>query len=328
MSKPKRVAITGAAGQIGYSILPRIAAGEIFGPDQPVVLQCLEIPPAMNALRGVAMELEDCAFPLLEGIVCSDDPHVAFGDADLVLMVGAKPRGKGMERGDLIRENGPIFVGQGQAIQKSASKDVRVVVVGNPCNTNCLIAMHNAPDVPKDRWTAMTQLDHNRALAQLANRASAATRDVQNAIIWGNHSATQFPEWRHATIGGKKAADVIGDNAWFTDHFIPTVQKRGAAIIEARGQSSAMSAANAAIDHARYLYQGTRAGEWTSMAVCSDGSYEVPEGLIASFAVTCKGDGTWDIVEGLDFDEFGRGKLAITVNELEGERDTVKDLLR
>ena len=328
MSKPKRVAITGAAGQIGYSILPRIAAGEIFGPDQPVVLQCLEIPPALGALRGVAMELEDCAFPLLQGIVCSDDPHVAFGDADLVLMIGAKPRGKGMERGDLIRENGPIFVGQGQAIQKSASKDVRVVVVGNPCNTNCLIAMHSAPDVPRERWTAMTQLDHNRALAQLAIRSSSETRDVQNTIIWGNHSATQFPEWRHATIGGKSASEVIGDRTWFVEHFIPVVQKRGAAIIEARGQSSAMSAANAAIDHARYLFQGTRSGEWTSMAVCSDGSYGVTQGLISSFPVTCKGDGTWSIVQGLDFDDFGREKHAISVKELEDERDTVKDLLR
>lgn len=328
MSKVKRVAITGAAGQIGYSILPRIAAGEIFGPDQPVVLQCLEIPPAMNALKGVAMELDDCAFPLLEGIVCSDDPNIAFGDADLVIMVGAKPRGKGMERGDLIKENGPIFVGQGKAIENSASDEVRVVVVGNPCNTNCLIAMHNAPKVAKDRWTAMTQLDHNRALAQLAGRASAETRDVRNVVIWGNHSATQFPEWRHATIAGKAATEVIGDREWFVDNFIPTVQKRGAAIIEARGQSSAMSAANAAIDHARYLYQGTADGEWTSMAVCSDGSYGVPEGLIASFAVQCKGDGNWSIVEGLDFDDFGREKLGITVKELEGERDTVKDLLR
>lgn len=327
MSKAKRVAITGAAGQIGYSILPRIAAGEVFGPDQGVILQCLEIPPALKALEGVAMELDDCAFPLLEGIVCSDDPEVAFGEADLVLMIGAKPRGKGMLRGDLIKENGPIFVGQGKAIEASASDDVRVVVVGNPCNTNCLIAMHNAPKVPKDRWSAMTQLDHNRALSQLATRSSSATRDVRNVVIWGNHSATQFPEWRHATIGGKAAAEVIDDREWFVDNFIPTVQKRGAAIIEARGQSSAMSAANAALDHARYLFQGTSEGEWTSMAVCSDGSYGVPEGLIASFPVTCKGDGTWTIVDGLDFDDFGREKLQASIDELQGERETVKDLL-
>ena len=327
MNQPKRVAITGAAGQIGYSILPRIAAGEIYGPEQPIILQCLEIAPAMKALEGVAMELDDCAFPLLEGIVCSDDPDVAFGDADLVIMVGAKPRGKGMERGDLIKTNGPIFVGQGEAIERSAASDVRVIVVGNPCNTNCLIAMHNAPKVAKDRWTAMTQLDHNRALAQLAGRASAQTRNVHNAIIWGNHSATQFPEWRHATINGKPASEVIHDREWFVDKFIPTVQKRGAAIIEARGQSSAMSAANAAIDHARSLFLGTDKDEWTSMAVCSDGSYDVPEGLIASFPVTCAGDGSWQIVQGLDFDDFGREKLAITVKELEAERDTVKDLL-
>ncbi len=324
----RRIAITGAAGQIGYSILPRIAAGEIFGPETPVVIQCLEIPPALNALNGVRMELQDCAFPLLEGIVCTDDPNVAFKDADLVLMVGAKPRGKGMKRGDLIRENGPIFVGQGQAIEAVASPEVRVVVVGNPCNTNCLIAMANAPKVPRQNWSAMTQLDHNRALAQLAVRAGAENRDVRNVVIWGNHSNTQFPDWTNATIQGKPASDVIGDDVWFKETFIPTVQERGKAIIEARGLSSAMSAANAAIDHARHLFRGTAPGEWTSMAIHSDGSYGISEGLIASFPVECPGDGTAKVVQGIEFDDFGREKLAITVQELEKEREAVQDLLR
>ncbi|MCA8969445.1 MAG: malate dehydrogenase [Planctomycetes bacterium] len=327
MSKPKRVAITGAAGQIGYSILPRIAAGEIFGPDQPVVLQCLEIPPAMNALKGVAMELEDCAFPLLEGIVCSDDPHVAFGDADLVLMVGAKPRGKGMERGDLIRENGPIFVGQGQAIQKSASKDVRVVVVGNPCNTNCLIAMHSAPDVPDERFSAMTRLDQNRAQAQLASKAGVATTAVKNTLIWGNHSATQVPDFVHTTIDGKSARDVIGDDAWLKGEFIGSVQKRGAEIIAARGLSSAASAANALIDHVRDLRQATPRGEWRSACVKSDGSYGVDEGLISSFPVQADGKGGWSIVQGLELDGFLKEKLTATVAELAEEKRIVADLL-
>lgn len=327
MPTAKRIAITGAAGQIGYSLLPRIAAGAIYGPENPVILQCLEIPPALRALDGVRMELEDGAFPLLAGVVCTDDPKVAFRDADLCLLVGAKPRGKGMERRDLIRENGPIFVGQGQAIQEVAAPGVRVVVVGNPCNTNCLIAMSNAPRIPRQRWSAMTQLDHNRALAQIALRAGAEYRDVRNVVIWGNHSNTQFPEWRHATVRGRSASSVIGDEAWFKEAFIPTVQERGKAIIEARGLSSAMSAANAAIDHARQLFVGTLDGEWTSMAVYSDGSYGIEQGLIASFPVRCPGDGTYEIVQGLDFDEFGREKLRITVQELQEERDTVQDLL-
>ena len=327
MAEVKRVAITGGAGQIGYALLPRIAAGEVFGPDTPVILQCLEIQPALPAMNGVRMELEDCAFPLLEGIVCTDDPKIAFKDADLCLLVGAKPRGKGMERGDLIKENGPIFVGQGQAIGEHASPDVRVVVVGNPCNTNCLIAMHNAPNRKQQNWTAMTQLDHNRALAQLAGRAGVENRNVKNVVIWGNHSNTQFPDWRHAQVGGKSASETIADEAWFKEQFIPTVQERGKAIIEARGLSSAMSAANAALDHAHNLFQGTAAGEWTSMAVCSDGSYGVEEGLIASFPVECPGDGSWKIVQGLEFDDFGREKLELTVNELKSERDTVRDLL-
>jgi malate dehydrogenase len=327
-AKPvKRVAITGAAGQIGYSLLPRIAKGEIFGPQTPVVLQCLEITPALKALGGVRMELEDGAFPLLEGIVCTDDPKVAFEGADLCLLVGAKPRGKGMERKDLIRDNGPIFVGQGKAIEAVASKDVRVVVVGNPCNTNCLIAMANAPKVPRENWSAMTQLDHNRALAQMALRAGAHYREVKNAVIWGNHSNTQFPEWRHATIRGKPAAQVIGDDAWFKGTFVPTVQDRGKAIIDARGLSSAMSAANAALDHARLLFQGTAKGEWTSMAVRSNGTYGVPEGLMSSFPVTCDGKGGWRIVPDLAFDDWGKGKLKTTLDELLQEREMVKDLL-
>jgi malate dehydrogenase len=327
MPTPKRIAITGAAGQIGYSLLPRIAAGEIFGPEVPVILQCLEIPPALGALNGVRMELEDCAFPLLEGIVCTDDPNIAFKDANLCLLVGAKPRSKGMQRGDLIRENGPIFVGQGKAIDENAAADVRVVVIGNPCNTNCLIAMSSAKRVPATNWTAMTQLDHNRAIAQIAGRVGVEYRDVSNVVIWGNHSNTQFPEWRHAKVKDQTASAAAADEEWFKEAFISTVQERGKAVIEARGLSSAMSAANAAMDHARLLFRGTPTGEWTSMAVCSDGSYDIEEGLISSFPVTCDGSGNWSIVQGLDFDDFGRERLEITVNELKQERDAVTDLL-
>jgi malate dehydrogenase len=328
MATMKRVAVTGAAGQIGYSLLPRIAAGEIFGADTPVAIHCLEIPPALGALQGVAMELNDCAFPLLKEIVCSDDPEVAFKDVDLALLVGSKPRGKGMERADLIRENGPIFVGQGKALAKVASKDVRVVVVGNPCNTNCLIAMNNADGVPQANFSAMTQLDHNRALAQLATKSGHDSSDVQDVIIWGNHSNTQYPDWHFAKVGGEPAAHVIGDDAWLEGDFIKTVQERGKAIIEARGLSSAASAANAALDHARFLFRGTAAGSWTSMAVVSDGSYGVPEGLICSFPVTCAGDGSYKIVPDLKFDEFGKDKFEKTVNELLSERETVAGLLR
>jgi malate dehydrogenase len=327
MPEIKRIAVTGAAGQIGYSLLPRIAAGAIFGPSTPVALQCLEIPPAMKALHGVAMELDDCAFPLLRGVDCTDDPKKAFENVDLALLVGSKPRTKGMERKDLIRENGPIFVGQGQALQEKAKSDVRVVVVGNPCNTNCLIALHSAPELPKANFTAMTQLDHNRARAQLAQRAGVHVTEVKNAIIWGNHSNTQYPDWHYATIGGKKSTEVITDEAWLKTEFIPTVQERGKAIIEARGLSSAMSAANAAIMHARYLFQGTPEGEWTSMAVCSDGSYGVPEGLMCSMPVTCRGDGSYAVVGDLKFDDFGKGKFEATVNELLEEREAVGDLL-
>ena len=327
MSQIKRVAITGAAGQIGYSLLPRIAAGAIFGPDTKVRLQCLEIPPALGALQGVAMELDDCAFPLLDSVVCTDDPKLAFEGVDIALLVGSKPRGKGMERSDLIRENGPIFVGQGQALAAVASREVRVVVIGNPCNTNCLIAMNNAGGLPKANFSAMTRLDHNRALAQLAARAGKHASAVQNAIIWGNHSNTQYPDWHYATIDGADAATTIGDGAWLQGEFLSTVQERGKAIIEARGLSSAMSAANAGIDHARTLFRGTPEGQWTSMAVCSDGSYGVPEGLICSFPVTCPGDGTWKIVNDLRFDDFGKAKFEITVNELLQERETVANLL-
>ncbi|HHI78787.1 MAG TPA: malate dehydrogenase [Planctomycetes bacterium] len=327
MTSPKVVAITGGAGQIGYSILPRIAAGEVFGPDTPVILKLLEIPVALEALEGVGMELEDCAFPLLKEIVCTDDPEVAFKDCDLIYLIGSKPRGPGMERNDLIRENGPIFTGQGAAIDKVAKKTVKTLVVGNPCNTNCLIAMNHAPSIPDENFSAMTQLDHNRAIAQLAVRAGTHFNEVKNPIIWGNHSNTQFPDWTHASIQGEPAAAKIGDEAWFKEVFIPTVQERGKAIIQARGKSSALSAANAAIDHAHYLFNGTPEGTWTSMAVKSDGSYGVPEGLICSFPVTCKGDGSWEIVQGLEFSEFGREKFDISIQELEKEREAVKDLL-
>ncbi len=327
MADVKRIAITGAAGQIGYSLLPRLAAGAVFGPETPVILQCLEIPPALGALGGVAMELMDCAFDLLEDIVISDDPRTAFAGADLALLVGSKPRGKGMERGDLIRENGPIFTGQGNALSEVAHPQCRVVVVGNPCNTNCLIALNNAPNLDPKNFSAMTRLDHNRALAQLAEKAGRHSSEVRNVTIWGNHSNTQYPDFHYATIDGKPATEVIADEAWLRDPFIKTVQERGKAIIEARGLSSAMSAANAAIAHSRLLFQGTPEGEWTSMAVVSDGSYGVPEGLVSSFPVRCPGDGSWEIVQDLSFNEWGKERFEITVNELIGERDMVKDLL-
>jgi malate dehydrogenase len=330
MSKaPIRVAVTGAAGQIGYSLLFRIAAGEMFGPDQPVVLQMLEVPveAAMNGLRGVAMELEDCAFPLLQGMVQTSDPAEAFKDANWCLLVGSKPRGPGMERGDLIKENGPIFTGQGRAINDNAAGDVRVAVVGNPCNTNCLIAMHSAPDVPNERFSAMTRLDQNRAQAQLAAKAGVAITEVANTLIWGNHSATQVPDFMNATIGGEPAAEVIGDRAWLEGEFFSTVQKRGAAIIAARGKSSAASAANALIDHVRDLASPTAAGQWRSVCVASDGSYGVPEGLISSFPVRADGNGGWEIVQGVELDPFLTEKLAATAAELVAEKELVADLL-
>ena len=324
-----RVAITGPAGQIGYALLPRIASGAMFGSDTPVVLQLVEVPPAMDALRGVAMELEDCAFPLLEDVVMSDDPSVGFRDANIVLLVGAKPRGKGQERGDLIRDNGPIFTGQGDAIATVAADDVRVAVVGNPANTNALIAMANAKGVPAERFTAMTRLDHNRARAQLAVRAGVAVAEVTNVTIWGNHSATQYPDFEHARIGGRPATKAVSDRGWLEGEFITTVQQRGAAIIDARGQSSAMSAANALVDHVRDWVGGTptAADDWVSMAVPSDGSYGVPEGLIFSFPVRTDGQGGYEIVQGLELSEFSRTRIDASVAELQEEREVIADLL-
>jgi malate dehydrogenase len=322
---PTRVAVTGAAGQIGYALLFRIASGQLLGADRPVSLQLLEIPDAVKAVEGVAMELDDCAFPLLAGIEITDDADRAFDGANVALLVGARPRGKGMERSDLLEANGGIFAPQGKAINAHAAEDIRVLVVGNPANTNCLIARSNAPDVPAERFTAMTRLDHNRATAQLANKTQAAVSDVTNMTIWGNHSATQFPDIYHAKVRGQDAARVVDDQAWIEDDFIPTVQKRGAAIIEARGASSAASAANAAIDQMHDWVNGTPSGDWVSMAVPSDGCYGVQEGLISSFPCTCSG-GKWTIVQGLELDEFSRGRLEATVSELASERDTVKDL--
>jgi len=322
---PVRVAVTGAAGQIGYSLLFRIASGVMLGDDQPVILQLLEITPALDALKGVAMELDDCAFPLLAGIVQTDDPNVAFGDVDYALLVGSRPRSKGMERKDLLEANGAIFTVQGKALSDNAAPDVRILVVGNPANTNALIAMNNAPGIDRARFTAMTRLDHNRAKAQLAAKTGATVNDVTRMTIWGNHSATQYPDLFHAQVNGKNAAELIDDQAWIDGTFLPTVQQRGAAIIEARGLSSAASAANAAIDHVRTWVSGTPADDWVSMAIPSDGSYDVPEGLMSSFPVTTEG-GTYSIVGGLDLDDYSRGKIDLSVAELVEERDTVAEL--
>ena len=326
---PIRVAVTGAAGQIGYALLPRIASGALFGPDQPVILHLIEIPheKALAALRGVAMELDDCAFPLLQGIVQTSDLAVGFKDVNWALLVGAKPRGPGMERNDLLKDNGAIFVGQGQAIAAHAAKDVRVAVVGNPCNTNAWICQQAARGVPADRFTAMTRLDQNRAQAQLAIKSGTSINDVKGTLIWGNHSATQVPDFYHATIKGKPVTEVITDHEWLKTTFISTVQKRGAAIIEARGVSSAASAANALIDHVRDLYVPTPAGEWRSICVTSDGSYGVPAGIISSFPIRADGKGGWSIVQGLELNDFLKEKIAATVKELEGEREIVKTLV-
>ena len=324
-NRPVRVAVTGAAGQIGYSLLFRIASGEMLGPDQPVILQLLEITPALGALKGVVMELEDCAFPLLAGVTTSDDPNVAFGDAKVALLVGARPRSTGLERKDLLEANGAIFTVQGKALSDSAAGDIKVLVVGNPANTNALIAMHNAPNVPRDRFTAMTRLDQNRAMAQLAAKSGRPITDVTDMTIWGNHSATQYPDVFRAKIGGTPANEVIGDDAWVEKEFIPAVQQRGAAIIEARGASSAASAASAAIDHVHDWLLGTPSGTWVSMAIPSDGSYGVPEGLISSFPVRTSG-GTYEIVNGLDIEEFSRGRIDASVAELGEERDAVREL--
>jgi malate dehydrogenase len=322
---PLRVAVTGAAGQIGYSLLFRIASGAMLGDDQPVVLQMLEITPALGALQGVAMELDDCAFPLLDSMVCTDDPDVAFGDVDVALLVGAMPRKAGMERADLLSANGGIFKPQGEALSRSAQRDVKVLVVGNPANTNALIAMNNAADLDPGRFTAMTRLDHNRAMAQLAARLDAPVADVRRMTIWGNHSTTQFPDLFHAEVGGRNAAEAVGDEAWYANEFIPTVAKRGAAIIDARGASSAASAANAAIDHIRSWHLGTPEGDWVSMAIPSDGSYGVPEGLISSFPCTCSG-GDYSIVQGLDINDFSRERIDASTGELAEERDAVREL--
>jgi len=325
MTTPVRVAVTGAAGQIGYSLLFRIASGSMLGPDTPVILQLLEITPALGALNGVKMELDDCAFPLLAGVVCTDDANVAFGDADVAMLVGAMPRKAGMERSDLLSANGGIFKPQGKALSESAKKDVKILVVGNPANTNALIAMNNAPDLAPGRFTAMTRLDHNRAVSQLAQRTGTTVNDVTNMTIWGNHSVTQFADLYHAKVNGQNAHDMVNDHAWYADTYLPTVAKRGAAIIEARGASSAASAANAAVDHIRSWTLGTAEGDWVSMAIPSDGSYGVPEGIISSFPCTCK-DGKYSIVQGLDINEFSRGKIDASVAELIEERDAVKDL--
>jgi malate dehydrogenase len=326
MNEPVRVAVTGAAGQIGYSLLFRIAGGSMLGPDQPVILQLLEITPALGALQGVCMELEDCAFPLLYGMVPTDDADVAFGDADVALLVGAMPRKEGMERSDLLSANGGIFKPQGEALSRSAKRNVKVLVVGNPANTNCLIAQQNAKDLDPAQFTAMTRLDHNRALGQLAAKLGAHTTDITRMTIWGNHSATQYPDVFHAEVSGKPAFEAAGnDQSWLENDFIPTVQQRGAAVIKARGLSSAASAANAAVDHVRTWVLGTDAGDWTSMAIVSDGSYGVAEGLLSSFPCTTS-NGIYEVVQGLDIDDFSRARIDKSVAELADERDAVKQL--
>jgi len=324
VNEPVRVAITGAAGQIGYSLVFRAASGDLLGPDQPVVLSLLEVTPALGALAGVVMELQDCAFPLLAGIETSDDANAAFTGANYALLVGSRPRTKGMERRELLEVNGAIFTAQGRALAAGAADDIRVLVVGNPANTNCLIAMNNAGSIPRDRFTAMTRLDHNRAMAQIGGKLGVPVTSVRKMTIWGNHSATQYPDLFRTEIDGKVAADLV-DRSWIEGDFIPTVQQRGAAIIEARGASSAASAANAALNHVRDWALGTPAGDWVSMAVCSDGSYGVPEGLISSFPCTTAG-GEWSIVPGLELDDFSRARIDASVAELGEERDTVADL--
>jgi len=325
VSTPVKVTVTGAAGQIGYALLFRIASGHLLGPDTPIELRLLEIPQAVKAAEGTAMELDDCAFPLLADIDISDDPNRAFDGTNIGLLVGARPRGPGMERGDLLEANGGIFRPQGQAINAHAADDIKVLVVGNPANTNALIAMSNAPDVPRERFTAMMRLDHNRAISQVANKLARPVSDFTNMTVWGNHSATQYPDVFHAKVGGQPLAEAIDDQAWIEDEFIPTVAKRGAAIIEARGSSSAASAANAAIDHVYDWVNGTPEGDWVSMAVPSDGSYGVAEGILSSFPCTTS-NGEWSIVQGLEIDDFSRQRIDASVAELVEERDAVKGL--
>src|SRR5215217_3023316 len=322
---PVKVAVTGAAGNIGYALLFRIAAGEMLGADTPVHLSLLEIPDAVKAAEGTAMELDDCAFPLLAGVDSTDDAKQAFDGVNVALLIGARPRSKGMERADLLEANGGIFKPQGEAINAGAADDVKVLVVGNPANTNALIAQSNAPDVPRERFNAMTRLDHNRAVAQLARKTGAAVSDITNMGVWGNHSPTMFPDLFNAKVGGKNAAEAVGDQEWYENDFLPTVGKRGAAIIDARGASSAASAANAAVDHVHDWVNGTPEGDWVSMAVPSDGAYGVDAGLISSFPCTCSG-GEWKIVEGLEINDFARSKIDATVNELRDEREAVRNL--
>jgi malate dehydrogenase len=326
MKAPARVAVTGAAGQIGYALLFRIAAGELLGKDQPIKLQLLEVTPAMQALEGVVMELQDCAFSTLAGIETSDDANAAFSGADFAFLVGAKPRGPGMERKDLLEENAGIFRTQGRALNENAGKDIRVIVVGNPANTNALITMHHAPDIDPRRITAMTRLDHNRALAQLAEKTGASVNVIRNLCIWGNHSTTQYPDLHHVTVDGRSALELV-DQDWYENVYIPRVAKRGAEVINARGASSAASAANAALEHMHDWVAGTPEGDWTSMGICSDGSYDVPQGLVYSYPVTCSG-GDYRIVQGLDSNDFSRSRMAATRKELEEERDTIKHLLK
>ncbi len=325
MTTPLKVAVTGAAGQIGYSLLFRLASGALLGPDRPIELRLLEIEPALKALEGVVMELDDCAFPTLAGVEIGADAETVFDGVNLALLVGARPRGPGMERGDLLEANGAIFTAQGKALNSVAADDVRIGVTGNPANTNALIAMSNAPDIPAERFSALTRLDHNRAISQLAAKTGAPVTDIKKMTIWGNHSATQYPDLFHAEVGGRIAADVVDDQAWLENDFIPTVAKRGAAIIDARGSSSAASAASATIDAARDWLLGSAEGDWVSMAVRSDGSYDVPEGIVYSFPVLTK-DGDWEIVEGLDINEFSRSKMDATAAELVEERDAVRGL--
>ena len=325
MKAPVRVAVTGAAGQISYSLLFRIASGDMLGKDQPVILQLLEITPALEALKGVAMELEDCAFPLVDGIVQTDDAKVAFKDADYALLVGARPRGPGMERKDLLEANAAIFSAQGQAINEVASRDIKVLVVGNPANTNALIAQRNAPDIDPRQFTAMTRLDHNRAMAQLGNKLGKSINDVKKMTIWGNHSSTQYPDLHHCEVDGKPAIDQV-EQDWYENDYIPTVQQRGAAIIKARGASSAASAANAEVEHRRSWALGSDDGDWVSMGIYSDGSYGIQEGLIYSYPCVCK-NGDWEIVQGLEVNDFSRERMTATETELAEERDAVKHLL-
>jgi malate dehydrogenase len=325
VSKPVQVAVTGAAGQIGYAILFRIASGEMLGKDTEVHLRLLEIPQAVKAAEGTAMELDDCAFPLLAGIEITDDPNVAFDGVNVALLVGARPRTKGMERGDLLEANGGIFKPQGAALNAHAATDVKILVVGNPANTNCLIARSHAQDIPVERFTAMMRLDHNRAIAQVAQKAGARVAHVKRVSVWGNHSATQYPDLTNATVAGASALESIADASWVQETFIPTVQKRGAAIIEARGASSAASAANAAIEHVHDWVNGTPAGDWVSMGVASDGSYGIAEGVVAGHPCTCAG-GEWSIVQGLDIDDFSRAKIDASVKELQEERAAVQEL--